>query len=630
MFKHSTIKIDSLTKNIIIKKNLHLDSKLDCFIQISTNDDNYWDLILNNIIDTIIKKISKKNTYDDFSNSLSKINIFLSTLLKNNTQKLKFDIIISILNKKTFLFSNIWKSSCFLINKKNDLIELTNNKENETEFNFVSSWDLENNEIIILSNCNLLKYLSKSDILDGIIISRNFDVFNKNIKNILENEILKQNIIINTIQFNKKNITSSDNLDNIKNNFIYLLDNKLSKTIIWYCLAIKDIINRQTKSIKNILFILTIIFSVFLLYNIINTTINTTSTKKTEIKIKNNINLAKEYIKKASININNPIIFSENIKKTTELINSSDNNIFSHDIELIKNQIDILKNEFNKVNIIKYNEQNYILKTDITNPIKIIQNNKKQYIITNKIVIWPIIQKTKLKKHSFNELWSDEFFVDASFIWNNLFLLTNKSNIIKFTNSWYFNYMDVRWQKLWEESKQLASYSKNIYLLWNSDSQINRHTLSWTKFNKAKWYLKKDDLSQIWEILSVAIDGWIYILKKDLSIIKFFSYPYRIEKLIINKLPDNYNIEKNSKIELKARLDLNYVYLLMNNKIWIFKPNTTNYRNTKQLTYLWQIDWWIHKIKNFYVDNDWEIIILNNKWLYKIDFEISDNKLILR
>jgi len=76
-------------------------------------------------------------------------------------------------------------------------------------------------------------------------------------------------------------------------------------------------------------------------------------------------------------------------------------------------------------------------------------------------------------------------------------------------------------------------------------------------------------------------------LKKDLSFVKFFSRPYRLESLSVNNIPENYNIEdKNAPIKIKTRKDLNYVYMLLNNKIFIFKPNNNNYRNTKSLTYL--------------------------------------------
>jgi hypothetical protein len=56
---------------------------------------------------------------------------------------------------------------------------------------------------------------------------------------------------------------------------------------------------------------------------------------------------------------------------------------------------------------------------------------------------------------------------------------------------------------------------------------------------------------------------------------------------MINKLPTNYEIEdKNAKVKIYARKDLRYVYLLLNNKVWVFDSNTNNFQNTKSLTYL--------------------------------------------
>lgn len=48
----------------------------------------------------------------------------------------------------------------------------------------------------------------------------------------------------------------------------------------------------------------------------------------------------------------------------------------------------------------------------------------------------------------------------------------------------------------------------------------------------------------------------------------------------------------------------------MNNKIWVFKPNTVNYTDTKSLTYIWQIEAETEEIKDFYINYDWEILIL--------------------
>lgn len=114
--------------------------------------------------------------------------------------------------------------------------------------------------------------------------------------------------------------------------------------------------------------------------------------------------------------------------------------------------------------------------------------------------------------------------------------------------------------------------------------------------------------------------------------IKAFSSPkYRLEKLIINKLPKNYAVEGNENdVELKIRQELSYVYLLLNNKIWVFKPNTTRYTDTKSLTYLGQIEGSKFKIKDFYVGKDGQIDILNSDGVYRLDFEVSDDKLIVR
>jgi len=64
-------------------------------------------LILNNILDFIIDKVSKKNTYNDFSIALENINSFINKWSIDSEEKVNSDIIISILNNNTFLFSNI-------------------------------------------------------------------------------------------------------------------------------------------------------------------------------------------------------------------------------------------------------------------------------------------------------------------------------------------------------------------------------------------------------------------------------------------------------------------------------------------------------------------------------------------
>jgi hypothetical protein len=62
----------------------------------------------------------------------------------------------------------------------------------------------------------------------------------------------------------------------------------------------------------------------------------------------------------------------------------------------------------------------------------------------------------------------------------------------------------------------------------------------------------------------------------------------------------------------------------------IFKPNSKKFQNVKNLTFLWQIEWSNFKIKDFYVNDDWEITVLWESWLYKLYFEVWKDKLIIK
>jgi hypothetical protein len=102
-------------------------------------------------------------------------------------------------------------------------------------------------------------------------------------------------------------------------------------------------------------------------------------------------------------------------------------------------------------------------------------------------------------------------------------------------------------------------------------------------------------------------------LKLDGSIVKLFRSPeYRLESLLINNLPKNYdfqNLDGDNLPSLRARANLQYVYMLLDNRILIFSPNTSNYRDVKSLNYIGQIEGKDIIIQDFYVDNDGDIIV---------------------
>ena len=148
MFDISVIDVDNQKDNIIIKKSVNLDKNLDCFLMISSSDKNLAENLLNIALESIIDKISKEETYNDFWIALENINSFLKNWRSSWEQEDdEVDMSISVLNENNLMFSNIWRSTVYLINKDSEIIELTERNENKKSFLFflsqTESWQIE-------------------------------------------------------------------------------------------------------------------------------------------------------------------------------------------------------------------------------------------------------------------------------------------------------------------------------------------------------------------------------------------------------------------------------------------------------------------------------------------------------
>ena len=68
----------------------------------------------------------------------------------------------------------------------------------------------------------------------------------------------------------------------------------------------------------------------------------------------------------------------------------------------------------------------------------------------------------------------------------------------------------------------------------------------------------------------------------------------------------------------------------MDNKIWIFEADSRNYKDVKSIKYIWQLESSEWNIDTIYVPKDGIIYIWNTTWVYVINFDVSDNKVIVR
>ncbi len=637
MFDIHQTKIDISKENDITIRHINLDVDLECFILIDSEDKKISQLILTNILDTLIGNISKYNTYKDFSNALERINSLLKNWQDDKNKIKGLNIFIGILNKSNLTFSNIGRPSWYLIKRYGELVEIIEKWDIKKEFSFISSGDINDEEVIILSTGRLLDYLSRGDIRESAGLGKSEEI-NKNLENILIGENIEENIGIVSMKNNffivpKEDTKISNYISKMKYLWMKAFDNKIVKTsianvMIWY-----EKLSEQSKTIKNLVLIVGILVSIFLLYSIIWGILGGTKTSKDIANSQLKLEQAREYIRIANENVVNPDIFDLNIKKAEEIAYEiKDKKLFLNDLTKILDDITIIKKEFNGVE--SFEEENEKLISDKV-PAKatsLIEMGGKIYAITQNSVAWPIILwQTSVKEKSFDKLALEDSFKNAILFNGTILLSTKLSKLVTFTPNGYFRYTDAVWRATWEEIGQFEAFVQNIYVIGKDGNQIIRHKKSGDNFDSGANYLQDEDAKNIGKILSIAIDWGIYILKKDLSIVKVFNSPrYRVESIMINKLPKNYIVEWSAPIKLKTRLELSYLYLFMNNKIWIFKPNSKNYQDVKSLTYIGQIEGKNYKIKDFYIHRDGELYALNEKWIYKITFEVSDDKLILK
>lgn len=642
MIDYNIIKLENKQTNKIIIKNISLDYKLDFFMFIDSNNEEYVNIIENKILDFIIDKITKENTYKDFSISLEKINNILKIYNSEKSEDEYLNILLAVLNETDFIYSDIWNPSLYLVKDSNETIEITDKSENKKEFNYISEWNLEHNDILIIWTTRLLEYLSYSDFNDSVSL-KIIERINKNIELILASENIAKNIWVLSLKYTNKYLSeekksqliekTSQLIEKISKIWLLSIDNNFVKILLAYFKIAKEKIEEKSKLAKNLILILWMLIATVFLFIILSWVINTTIENDNSVNNTILYEEAKKYKTIASDNYSNPDQFNLNIEKAEEIIAQlKEKKVFLNDIKILEEQLNTIKKAFNWIEV--WDEANdkiiYKIPDEYKNSVvQTLKINWKVYLITKQNIIWPIIAEKKPQINIFEGLKDDEF-IDSSIFGVNIILLTKNWKIVEFIQSGNFSFKDVLNQETWEKSSSILSYAQNIYLVWQNKTQIFKHAQKWNSFAQAEPYLKNEDSKSIWTILSIAIDWWFYILKNDLSIVKFFTNPYRLETITLNNLPKNYSASnKTSKIKVIARKDLNYVYLLLDNKIWILKPNTKLYTEVKSLQYLWQIEASQNKIIDFFVENDWKISILNNNWIYNISFNENDWKILV-
>lgn len=628
-------KIDFWGKNILKSHSVNLDTDLDCVILISAKDPRLLDLLYHKIVDSIIDRIHPKNVYKDFSSALENINAFLLGWM-HEWERIKWlHAIVGVYDKKTFLFSSIGAASCYLHNSHGDVIEITEREDFPKDFGFISSGDVAEREALILSTVRLLDTLSKDDIKDSLL-SGTIQRAGENIEHILLHEHDGKNIALVWLKKEVASSTESSIFDKISYGALRMVDNNFFKKLLWYIYILRDKLFIQTKKTKQIVLAWGIMISGILLYFLVSWFFHVASSSPNLDESKQNLVQAQNYIITASENMNDADVFWLNIEWAKTIITDLENkNLFLNDIGKLKDDMWVLQKQFNGISPFETDAQSLVYEfSEPMDVVKILGISNRIYTVHTKSVTGPILQGEESQNFIFEGLSDDDEFIDAAVYGTDIIIMTKGWKIVSFSKANDFSYIDVSDQPTWSKSPIISTYADNLYLISDAGNQILRHKRNGKAYDAGVAYLTDADAADIGSVLSLAVDGWIYILKKDGSIVKLFRSPqYRLEQMNLAKLPKNYdfrNIDSKNPPIIKTRLNLKYVYMLLNDKILIFRPNSLRYQDVKALTYLWQIEGKSMTIEDFYIDNDGELFIAGTSGVHRLEFDVVEDKIILK
>lgn len=134
--------------------------------------------------------------------------------------------------------------------------------------------------------------------------------------------------------------------------------------------------------------------------------------------------------------------------------------------------------------------------------------------------------------------------------------------------------------KNWEKGVALSAFSTNIYLLDSENGEIWKHSNSDTGFSEGDDYLNTKSIS-LKNSLDLTIDGNIYVLKNDTSVVKFTRGTPDLD-FKIKAIPSPYNEIKEPKAIFTDQ-DTNYIYIFDKTENRIIRYDKTGEYSTQYI-----------------------------------------------
>lgn len=344
---------------------------------------------------------------------------------------------------------------------------------------------------------------------------------------------------------------------------------------------------------------------------------------------KNQILEAKTLIESSQKLTTNPELFDQTIEKAEVLLAGLETKqLFAKDVLDLRNKIEAMKKEIYDIQTVDLSEKTSIIPFDpkqIT-PIWVYEKDKKLNIIGKEWTIQDYaIGDTwlQMKQYPSGESIKDYTIQDDG----NFFFLTNSNRVLTSRKNAEITYINVTWQEWWETADGIATFNGNLYLWDKNEWQIYKHRPGINGFSQKSWVL---GVPTPW-ILDIWIDWGFYILKNDQRVMRAMWSNGSATWLVLNNLPGDYTVWQNSSnTRMILSANLNYIYILDKNKVWIFLPDSKRFQDIRSWSYIAQLELGTKdSIVDIAVPRDGLLYVLTNAAVYSVWFEFVENNIII-
>lgn len=537
--------------------------------------------------------IHNDNAVQIFTEILEEINHTLDTLYLQH-KKSEVSLFLGLLVENHVHFSTFGKElTGIIVSEKNTEDILTDMDSWEWHFVYDSHWDIRDSETlyvfspkidthVIGNECSTLGHLSlpeRSELLaerlersyvhDGIIMS------------------IGSGVIIE-----KKDSWTPEKM-NTKKSTKMLLEN-VTKVSDRGIKKVQDTFVQLSRETQNWVIISGIFLSVILLYLIITSLVRSQYTIFVPQKYRDMLAEARVNLDDATRMVDQPENFWPAINRVREVIQTvKAADVLKVDVAQLENDIAVLERAVNKVTSLK--TEDYISvynfnKTLDSVPFSIHSYETKLSFVTRDSIIWPFSPWEAPKEYpipnSEKSTFSD---VDSE---GKIYLGTDKDKIYIFDKGIY-NIQNIQQVGGWDKALDISIYNSNIYLLGADRRQIYKHRRQSENTYSGRSFVISDTQSK--SIIDMDIDGSVWILsgtgesistEKILTAPRYERRPITINSLGINAF-QNFNPETT---KIYTGESYQEIYMLADNRIWIFVPGSKRFSDVRFMTYVGQID----------------------------------------